>query len=52
MLGATNHRSLPIEVMGDSKLEADAKYHLDLFGDSSNTLFAQNRVVGTILNDD
>ena len=31
---------------------ADETFYLDLFGNSSNSLFTKNRGVGTILNDD
>ena len=41
-----------IEVKGDSKKEADETFYLDLFGNSSNSLFTKNRGIGTILNDD
>jgi hypothetical protein len=39
-------------VKGDSKKEADESFYLDLFGNSSNSLFTKNRGVDTILNDD
>jgi len=42
----------PIEVKGDSKKEANETFYLDLFGNSSNSLFTKNRGLGTILNDD
>ena len=41
-----------IEVKGDSKLEANETFYLDLYGLSSNGLFTKNRGLGTILNDD
>jgi hypothetical protein len=37
---------------GDSKKEPDETFYLDLFGNSGNSLFAKNRGLGTILNDD
>jgi hypothetical protein len=39
-------------VIGDSKKEPDETFFADLFGNSSNSLFTQNRGTGTILNDD
>ncbi len=45
-------KTIPIEVKGDSRREADEYFYLDLFDKSSNSLFAKNRGVGTILNDD
>ena len=45
-------KTITIEVKGDSKKEADATFYLDLFGNSSNSLFTKNRGLGTILNDD
>jgi hypothetical protein len=41
-----------IEVKGDSKREADEYFYLDLFNNSSNSLFTNTRGIGTILNDD
>ena len=41
-----------IVVNGDSKKEANETFYLDLFGNSSNSLFTKNRGIGTILNDD
>jgi hypothetical protein len=43
---------ITIEVKGDSKKEANETFYLDLFGNSSNSLFTKNRGLGTILNDD
>jgi large repetitive protein len=43
---------ITIEVKGDSKKEADEYFFLELFGNSSNSLFTKNRGLGTILNDD
>ena len=45
-------KTITIEVKGDNKREADEYFYLDLFGDSGNSLFAKNRGIGTILNDD
>ena len=45
-------KTITIEVKGDSKKEADETFYLDLFGNSSNSLFTKNRGIGTILNDD
>jgi len=45
-------KTITIEVKGDSKKEANETFYLDLFGNSSNSLFTKSRGVGTILNDD
>ena len=45
-------KTITIEVNGDNKKEAKKSFYLDLFGDSSNSLFTKNRGIGTILNDD
>ena len=45
-------KTITIEVKGDSKKEADEWFFVDLFGNSSNSLFTKNRGLGTILNDD
>jgi large repetitive protein len=45
-------KTITIEVKGDNKNEADEYFYLDLFGNSSNSLFTKNRGIGTILNDD
>jgi hypothetical protein len=45
-------KTITIEVKGDSKKEADETYYVDLFGNSSNSLFTKNRGIGKILNDD
>ena len=45
-------KTITIVVNGDSKKEADEAFYLDLFGNSSNSLFTKNRGLGTILNDD
>ena len=45
-------KTITIVVNGDSKKEADETFYLDLFGNSSNSLFTKNRGLGTILNDD
>jgi hypothetical protein len=44
--------TLTVEVKGDSMKEADETFYLELFGLSTNALFAKNRGLGTILNDD
>ena len=45
-------KTISIEVNGDGKKEANETFYLDLFGNSSNSLFTKNRGIGTILNDD
>jgi hypothetical protein len=45
-------KTITIEVKGDSKKESTEDFYLDLFGNSSNSLFTKNRGLGTILNDD
>jgi Calx-beta domain/FG-GAP-like repeat len=45
-------KTITIEVNGDSNKEANETFYLDLFGNSSNSLFTKNRGIGTILNDD
>jgi peroxidase len=45
-------KSITIEVKGDSKKEADEYFYLELFGNSSNSLFTNSRGIGRILNDD
>ena len=45
-------RTITIKVKGDNKKEADETFYLDLFGNSSNSLFTKSRGIGTILNDD
>ena len=35
-----------------AKKKANETFYLDLFGNSSNSLFTKNRGLGTILNDD
>jgi len=45
-------KTITIVVNGDSKKEAHETFYLDLFGNSGNSLFTNNRGVGTILNDD
>jgi hypothetical protein len=39
-------------VVGDRRNEGNEVFYLDLFGNSSNSLFTKNRGIGTILNDD
>jgi Calx-beta domain len=38
--------------IGDCKKETNESFYLDLFDNSSNSLFTKNRGLGTILNDD
>jgi Calx-beta domain-containing protein/parallel beta helix pectate lyase-like protein len=45
-------KTITVQVNGDRKKEADETFFLDLFGNSSNSLFTKNRGIGTILNDD
>jgi Calx-beta domain/FG-GAP-like repeat len=45
-------KTITIVVNGDSKKEADETFFVDLFGNSSNSLFTNTRGIGTILNDD
>jgi probable HAF family extracellular repeat protein len=45
-------KTITIVVNGDSKKEADEMFSLDLFGNSSSSLFTRKRGLGTILNDD
>jgi hypothetical protein len=45
-------KTITIAVKGDSKKEADEYFYLDLFGNSSNSLFTKKRGTGTILDDD
>src|SRR5262249_3360868 len=45
-------KTITIEVKGDSKKEADEDFFLELFANSSNSLFTNTRGIGTILNDD
>jgi hypothetical protein len=45
-------KTITITVKGDNKREANEYFFLDLFGNSSNSLFAKSRGTGTILNDD
>ena len=45
-------KTITIEVKGDSKTEANETFYLDLFDNSSNSLFTKNRGLGSILNDD
>ncbi len=45
-------KTITIEVKGDSKKEANETFYLDLFGNSSNSLFTKSSGIGTILNDD
>ena len=45
-------KTITIDVKGDNKKEANETFYLDLFGNSSNSLFTKKRGIGTILNDD
>jgi Calx-beta domain/FG-GAP-like repeat len=45
-------KTITIVVNGDNRKEANETFYLDLFGNSSNSLFTKNRGLGTILNDD
>jgi probable HAF family extracellular repeat protein len=45
-------KTITIEVKGDSKREAAEYFYLDLYGNSTNSLFTKYRGLGTILNDD
>ena len=45
-------KTITITVTGDSKKESNEYFFLDLFGNSSNSLFTKSRGTGTILNDD
>jgi hypothetical protein len=45
-------KTITIEVKGDSKKETTEYFYLDLFGNSTNSLFTKSRGTGTILNDD
>jgi hypothetical protein len=45
-------KTITIEVKGDGKKEADEYFYLDLFGNSTNSLLARSRGIGTIQNDD
>ena len=45
-------KTITIQVRGDNTKEADEYFYLDLFGNSSNSLLAKKRGLGTLLNDD
>ncbi|MEX2027197.1 MAG: Calx-beta domain-containing protein, partial [Pirellulaceae bacterium] len=45
-------KTITIRVVGDRRIEGNEEFYLDLFGNSSNSLFVKNRGLGTILNDD
>jgi Calx-beta domain/FG-GAP-like repeat len=45
-------KTITIVVQGDSKRESNETFYLDLFGNSSNSLFTKKRGLGTIRNDD
>ena len=44
-------RTITIEVEGDTR-EANETFYLDLFDNSTNSLFTKSRGTGTILNND
>ncbi len=44
-------KTISIEVKGDSKREANEYFYLELYDNSSNSLFTKNRGTGTILNE-
>jgi hypothetical protein len=45
-------KTITIEVKGDNKNELNETFYLDLFDNSSNSLFTKFRGIGTIWNDD
>ncbi|MGI8979592.1 MAG: Calx-beta domain-containing protein, partial [Pirellulaceae bacterium] len=45
-------KTITIRVVGDRRFEGNEVFYLDLFGNSSNSLFDKWRGIGTILNDD
>ena len=45
-------KTITIEVKGDNKKEANETFYLDVYDNSSNSLFTKNRGLATILNDD
>ena len=45
-------KTITIDVMGDSKKEADETFYLDLVGNSTNSVLDKKRGIGTVLNDD
>src|SRR5262249_12015608 len=45
-------KTITVVVNGDGRKEADETFFVDLFGNSSNSLFTKSRGVGTILTDD
>jgi probable HAF family extracellular repeat protein len=45
-------KTITIVVNGDNKKESNETFSVDLFGNSSDSLFTKNRGLGTILNDD
>ena len=44
--------TITVEVKGDNKRESNETFYLELFNNSSNSLFTKSRGIGTILNDD
>jgi probable HAF family extracellular repeat protein len=45
-------KTITIVVNGDNKKESNETFFVDLFGNSSDSLFTRSRGIGTILNDD
>ena len=45
-------KTITIVMIGDSRKESNETFFVDLFGDSSDSLFQKSRGAGTILNDD
>jgi hypothetical protein len=45
-------KTVAITVKGDRKQESNEVFYMELFDNSSNSLFARSRGLGTILNDD
>ena len=45
-------KTITIRLVGDRRLEGNEVFYVDLFSNSSNSLFTKNRGIGTILNDD
>jgi hypothetical protein len=45
-------KTITILVPGDNRWENDETFYVDLFGNSSNSLFTKSRGIGTIRNDD
>ncbi len=45
-------QTITIQVKGDNKRESNETFYVELFNNSSNSLFSKSRGIGTILNDD